>query len=203
MIARIEASDLVTEEQRVAAPDADRALRVFSSTLDSMNGTAARQMCGSEGLEIAKLAIRYCDLIEASGRGDRRWLAHVAHLLPRLHAAISSVSSPSPSVGYTSRVDLDERFELYSRLRLLLGDRDGYWLEFDRAGDGADGMTGSLADDLTDIYCELKAGLGLYDQSPEDALTAWVCSYEVHWGGHLADAERHLAQLTAHGRLEF
>ena len=168
-----------------------------------MDAIAERQASGLEGLEVAGLARRYCDLIEASTGGHpRQWLRDVAALLPRLQAAVSSVSAPVSGVVPTSVVDLDARFELFWRLHDLLADRDGYWLEFDRASEGADGMTGSLADDLTDIYCELKSGLGLYARHPEYALRGWAYGFDRHWGRHLVDAERHLTLLAAQGRLE-
>ncbi|UHD14655.1 DUF5063 domain-containing protein [Thiocapsa bogorovii] len=168
-----------------------------------MDAIAERQLSGLEGLEVAGLARRYCDLIEASADSRRRrWLGDVARLLPRLQAAISSVSTPVPGVVPTTVLDLDARFELFWQLRRLLADRDGYWLEFDRASEGVDGMTGSLADDLTDIYCELKSGLGLYARHPERALRGWAYGFDRHWGRHLVDAERHLALLAAQGRLE-
>jgi hypothetical protein len=181
-----------------------RALPNFSSTLLGMDAIAARQLSGLEGLEVAGLARRYCDLIEASADDDgrRRWLGDVASILPRLQAAISSVSTPASEVVPASAIDLDARFELFWRLRRLLADRDGYWLEFDRASEGVDEMTGSLADDLTDIYCELKSGLGLYARYPECALRGWAFGFDRHWGRHLVDAERHLALLAAQGRLE-
>jgi hypothetical protein len=153
-----------------------------------------------EGHEVARLAWRYCELIDASADDRRPWLREVAGVLPRLQAAITSIHARDPGLGRPSAFDLDARFELFSRLHGLLADRDGYWLEFDRAGDG---MTGSLADDLTDIYCELKSGLERYARSPEEALKAWASGFDRHWSRHLIDAERHLALLAAEDRLEF
>jgi hypothetical protein len=122
-------------------------------------------------------------------------------LLPRLHAAMTSVHADAPVV-HAHPVDLDARFELFSHLRELLADRDRYFLEFDRAHEGADAMSGSLADDLTDIYCELKAGLRAYEIDPARARDAWSMGYERHWSQHLVDAERHLAALAAANRLD-
>jgi hypothetical protein len=150
--------------------------------------------------EMIDLARSYCALIESSGPGTG-WLRDVADLLPRLHAGVSSLNG-HPYLGDVSlSPDLDARFELYSHLRDLLGERDGYWLEFDRLGD-LDAMTGSLADDLTDIYCELKHGLRLVDDDPDRALQDWVTGFENHWGQHLLDAQRHLSVLASQGRLE-
>jgi hypothetical protein len=148
------------------------------------------------------LAQRYCLLIESSGPRRPGWLREVAELLPLLHAAIATLVAAGTfsrqSVELTP--DLDARFELFSHLRGLLGDRDGYWLEFDRVDD-CHAMTGSLADDLTDIYCELKHGLRSADEDPDRAIRGWLNGYECHWGRHLVDAERHLALLESQHRL--
>ena len=116
--------------------------------------------------DIAELASRYCRLIEASGMGATPWLGEVADLLPRLHAAVLSLEGADGEDEEPLAPDLDARFELFTHLRELLGERDGYWLEFDRMGEHR-AMTGSLADDLTDIYCELKHGLRVQDLHPQ------------------------------------
>jgi Domain of unknown function (DUF5063) len=151
--------------------------------------------------DVVVIARRYCDLIEASGADYPHWLREVAGVLPRLQAAVTSLDCSAPQAEYDHPVDLDARFELYSHLRELLADRDGYFLEFDCAHDGADAMTGSLADDLTDIYCELLHGLRAFSSDPTRALQAWSLGYEYHWGQHLVDAQRHLAALAASDRL--
>ncbi|WP_041603301.1 DUF5063 domain-containing protein [Thioflavicoccus mobilis] len=150
---------------------------------------------------IADLANRYCRLIERSGADGGSWLTEIAALLPRLHAALWSVDARAVPLDLRLKADLDARFELYTHLLTLLGERDGYWLEFDRI-DGEQAMTGSLADDLTDIYCELKGGLALLAADPQWAIHGWLTGYAHHWGQHLVDAERHLATLSAQGRLD-
>ncbi len=144
-------------------------------------------------------------LVEAVDRLPRRqWLERLARLLPDLHAAIAAaddgmgkcLSHPVPS-------DLDARFDLYTRLYRVLGEFDAYWLEFDVARDGQ-GMSGSLADDLTDIYFELRHGLDLMDgteRGTERCLRDWQAGYRLHWGQHLVDAERYLYSLQAAHRI--
>ena len=152
--------------------------------------------------EMASLARQYCGLIEASSEEYRGWLRGVANLLPRLHAAIKALEGRIDKADGALIADLDARFELFSHLRDLLGEKDGYWLEYDRTEDGQPLMTGSLADDLTDIYCELKFGLKLLDGEPGRALTGWCQGFKLHWGQHLVDAERHLYALESRGRLD-
>lgn len=146
--------------------------------------------------EMVGLARAYCELIEGAERIDAEWLHKVAVLLPRLHGAVVALGSVVDEGGADDPLDgdLDARFELFAELRQLLGSWDGYWMEFDVAQDGQS-MSGSLADDLTDIYCELKHGLRLLEQQPGQALEEWRSGYRVHWGQHLLDAERHLYTL--------
>jgi hypothetical protein len=153
-----------------------------------------------QAAEMISVARRYCELIDASSADSASWLQDVADLLPRLHAAINSVNGRAFEGDVTLTPDLDARFELYTHLVELLGDRDSYWLEFDRVGDST-GMTGSLADDLTDIYCELMHGLRTVDEDPAQSLQAWLEGFAYHWGQHLTDAERHLSALASRGRL--
>jgi hypothetical protein len=151
-------------------------------------------------VDISELANRYCRLIDAAGAGVTPWLREIADLLPRLHASVLSLGGVGGTDAEPLVPDLDARFELFTHLRDLLGERDGYWLEFDRMGEHRV-MTGSLADDLTDIYCELKHSLRRQDLHPELAERLWCQGFAAHWGQHLIDAERHLAALDAQGRL--
>jgi len=151
-------------------------------------------------LQMADLAQRYCVLIETSGTENTSWLEEIAVLFPRLQAAIDSFRHPPHDGIVALAPNLDARFELYSHLAELLGDRDSYRLACDGVDD-SHMMTGSLADDLTDIYCELKHGLRMVDENPELSLSAWRESFTRHWSHHLADAERHLAALASQGRL--
>lgn len=152
--------------------------------------------------DLIAIARQYCVLIDSLDDGHRTPLSKLNELLPRLHAAMAGID-----VGYDEaiddpRVDLDQRFELFSRLHRLLGDLDAYWMEYDVTPDRQE-MSGSLADDLTDIYCELKHGLDRVDRL-EDAsptLGNWRKGFCKHWGQHVVDAERHLYALSARDRL--
>lgn len=48
---------------------------------------------------------------------------------------------------------------------------------------------GDVADDLADIWRDLKGGLWLFDQGHVDAAVyEWNESFEIHWGRHAASA---------------
>lgn len=156
---------------------------------------------GSEDSELLAIARRYCELIESLDEGHRAPLVQLNGLLPRLHAAMAVVD-PSADDILDPDADLDRRFELFTRLHRLLGDLDGYWMEYDVTPDRQE-MSGSLADDLTDIYCELKNGLIRLEASSDPDLTLgrWRMGFCKHWGQHVVDAERHLYALAARDRL--
>lgn len=151
--------------------------------------------------EMVDVADDYCRLIDTALARPGNWLEALYLLMPRLHAAVTALNSYDSADVPPVETDLDARFELYSHLRRALGERDSYWLEFDAAPEELH-MSGSLADDLTDIYFDLRYGLDLLDEVwPQRAAQAWRSSYRVHWGQHLVDAERHLYALKVRDQL--
>ncbi len=150
--------------------------------------------------DMIEVASAFCRLIDAVDEADSSWLHQLSALLPRLHAAVDALCARDADPFCLVNSDLDTRFEIYSRLRDKLGINDSYWMEFDVALDGQS-MTGSLADDLTDIYCDLKSGLSILDEEPDLALDNWRSSFKIHWGQHLVDASRHLYELDTRKHL--
>ncbi len=162
--------------------------------------------------EVVAMARQFCRVLEQwpSMEGNDG-LTLLYQVLPRLHAAVAGMRPGSARRGGLQAspdfTELDDRFEFFARLRHRLGGHDSYWLEFDDcAGLEArfgEGMSGSLADDLTDIYFELKRGLGLLASAePDEVAELWQSGFTAHWGQHLVDAERHLYRLRAKGQLQ-
>ena len=153
--------------------------------------------------QLRTIASEYCNKIEAlEEQPDNRWLQDILHLLPQLNAAIMVFLRESEVEGQHREANLEVRFSLFSRLHELLGEKDAYWMEYDMGIDEC--KSGSLADDLTDIYCELKQGLRMLEEEREDkdsVLSNWRRGYRMHWGRHLLDAERHLYDLSAKGAI--
>ncbi|MBT4837313.1 MAG: DUF5063 domain-containing protein [Methylococcales bacterium] len=150
--------------------------------------------------EMIAQAKEYCQIIEHTHNDDdERWLVKLAALLPKLNATITALGKPDKDEIACIDPDLEKRFDLYSKLKVLLGEYDGYWMEYDAPQD-IQSMSGSLADDFTDIYCELKCGLNVLEENQAliyQAIHTWQTSYYLHWGQHLVDAERHLYKLCS------
>lgn len=147
---------------------------------------------------ITFLARQYCELVDCLDNMAREdWLHDMAELLPNLHEAIDELHVPrSPNVVMPAQ-DLDDRFELFSRMYEHFGEREGYDADFDGNNEGQR-LSGTLADDLTDIYFDLRRGLDLLDRYPDQpniAINEWQRSFRLHWQHHLNSARRQLEDL--------
>jgi len=86
------------------------------------------------------LAEEYCRLIEGLEHRPADWLERLNNLLPRLHAAVASLAGSRGDGHHYLDPNLDARFELYTRLRDLLGDDGRAALALEHVGDtGATG----------------------------------------------------------------
>ncbi len=124
------------------------------------------------------------------------WLRKIERLLWAIDDGMARLDLET-EIGFWVLPDLDRRFRLYCRLKAFLGDLDGYPLGGDRIDDPAD-YSGSLADDLTDLYFELHRGLKLYRAEAADplaALSLWCAGYRLHWRDHLLGARNRLRAL--------
>ena len=147
---------------------------------------------------MAATAREYCDLIENMDTTDcRACLTTMARLLPRIGAAAEQLDAVPAEAVHTGTPNYDARFGLFSRIKSALGSLDTYHLEYDQPDDQLD-LSGSLADDFTDIYFDLHYGLALLQEDPmqpELATASWRTSYELHWSEHLTGARHQLDAL--------
>jgi hypothetical protein len=118
-------------------------------------------------------------------------------LLPELYRAALELPAVTPP-GY---VDEDEDEPDHERwwavqddLREVLGDADHYWDVFDPTEPNALAMTWSLAEDLAEIYRDVREGLDLAEKegsvSPARVVRAWRFDWEHHWSRHALGALR-------------
>lgn len=147
--------------------------------------------------KMAQLAAEYCGLIELfEDEGfDGRRLARLKKLLPKLHLAVMGLVAPEGGYRYYFLPDDDARFELYMRLHHILRAEPQWW-DAQRDSQWRAQVCEHLADDLTDMYFDLKHGLDRLVQDPshpEHAIHDWLCSFYMHWGKHLLDAEHWLS----------
>ncbi len=146
--------------------------------------------------ELHDNAKRFCFLIEnIQDFSTREWLSKVSLLLPRIHAVIGLIDGKRYASSIFTPVDMDERFDFFCQMKNILGENDDYEIG-EEAVDHQ--LYGSLAEDLTDLYFEIKRGLDLITVSDDGiaaALSFWRDGFFLYWGKHLLDAERHLYEL--------
>ena len=146
---------------------------------------------------LATMAAEYCHLIDgfAGFEKDRSWLPKMSRLLPRLHVAVIGLSPANAQCRHYCFPDDDKRCELYMHLHYVMDKDEGLSSSETVAGCGR--LCDNLADDLTDMYFDLKDGLELYEDDPQQAARVWLNSFYQHWGIHLLDAENWLHVVEA------
>jgi hypothetical protein len=156
--------------------------------------------------EFSLVGSQFCAVVDSAPSLDRvEFLSQIYEILPRLiqQAIVLPAVSPSDVVDRKkitrTRVKQEEWGQLYESLKEKLGDWNLYWQVFDPTKD-SEAISGSLADDIADIYRDIKEGLGV--QYPgldlqRDAVWSWRFGYYSHWGHHAINA-----LYTAHALLE-
>jgi hypothetical protein len=160
--------------------------------------------------DFAALARRFCSVVDSAASLERAdFLARIYPLLPRLIG--EAIGMPDVELSDTdkrvegntpssenSRQAQPEWEQLYNLLKEKLGGWDLYRQVFDPTQD-SEAIVGSLADDIADIYLDLKKGLFLDERhvAPEDIIWEWRLLFHSHWGKHAMDA-----LLTIHALLQ-
>ena len=141
--------------------------------------------------DFAQAAARFCALIDRAGVVPLgRWLFDVEGALATVYASAARLPDVGPATDQAiTGMTTEEWASLFEELRGFLGDLDTYWVVFD-ARNQSSVVAASLADDLADVYRELRAGLDASRSGapPEDVLFEWRTSFEIHWAAHALGA---------------
>jgi hypothetical protein len=111
---------------------------------------------------------------------------------------------PDMEISLLSKAGKEREKRLESDLASFLGYNDLYWTA-DPTSDAREAVpleAGSLAEDLSEIYGALVAGLvAAREGRSAVAISTWSWSYWSYWGEHAADAMRALfASARVHAR---
>jgi hypothetical protein len=157
---------------------------------------------------MAALAMEYCSFIDAFKEHDggvaysNDGLMTLEKLLPRLHVAVTALMDLSESVHHYCFYDDDLRCELFLRLNAALRSDKRLWPAYEGgslAQQSSQELCERMADDLADIYFDLKQGLELLRSNPRQAASHWQSSFYAHWGKHLLNAECWLRAVDVGG----
>jgi len=150
------------------------------------------------------VAQRFCSVVDSASTTDRTGLLlEIYRVLPELIGEAIRLPAielsgnddqaepagrPGPPKSLRQRHQQWEH--LYNLLKEKLGDWNLYWQVFDPTKD-KEAIYGSLADDIADIYGDLKKGHDLKEKHqamPENAIWMWRFSFHSHWGKHAIEA---------------
>lgn len=161
-------------------------------------------------------ATAYCALIDSPGRDREAWSEQLLGALADLYAAHFHL----PEVEFIDEEHQsfpDDRFDMshedwkavYDRIAGMFGRWRHYWAYFDpnepRPEDEL--VVGDLADDLADIYRDVKPGLLAWEAFGDKYSRVIVYDWKEplfrsHWGWHAVSAMRGLHQLAFSRGLE-
>lgn len=159
-------------------------------------------MATKESLEpalnnFAEVARRYCDWVEGEFRDPRQALREARLLLAELQLAAVRLPT-TDSVGEEEAIALSPEewshfFRKFSDLPL-----NGYW-DVSNPLEETKPTFHSLADDLAEIYQQVKAGLSLFDKSITLSLRGSGGSTFKSIGGGTSPARSALCMVGHHG----
>ncbi len=149
-------------------------------------------------------AEEFCHLVDGYSKRSREQLVqelsvHLARLcevgvrLPMVEPATEGVdATPEAVTAHT-----EEWTKLSSGLRQVFGQLDGYWEIFEPT-EKEEPVLGSLANDIAEIYLDLKDALKLLESgnAPDDIHWDWRFEFHSHWSKHAASALKVLLHIS-------
>jgi Domain of unknown function (DUF5063) len=127
-------------------------------------------------------------------------VAEVAQFLAELVAVAGRLPNVDPSdAELPGRPSYEAWHERFVGVQSALDDWDGYWTSIRPfGGREMEAVMRSLADDLADVWLDVKHGLVALDAgAPKtDVIWEWQFSFYSHWGRHATEALR-----VCHARL--
>jgi hypothetical protein len=149
----------------------------------------------------ATAAQAFCTWAEAPSGDELSEALTARRLLARLYACALDLPPSSPE-SEAERPDASAWDAIYRRFAAL---PISYYSEVDPLiVPAADNLTGDLADDLADIWSDLKVGVILQEAGKlDEAAHEWRWRFDAHWGQHAVSALHALhSWLAAHERDE-
>jgi hypothetical protein len=155
------------------------------------------------------VAQRFCSVVDSALVKNRtELLVQVYPILPTLigeairlpDVSLSDNDDETDEIRFPASAGVQQHAEsLYTVMKEKLGEWDLYHQVFDPTQDN-EAIFGTLADDIADIYFDMKKGLVFIEpgrgHQPKKAIFTWRVLFYSHWGNPAMDALR-----TIHFRL--
>ena len=170
-----------------------------------MNPAEIRQI--PQVVTFQSAASQFCGLLELDAPKPEVWIREVLMALSDLYAAANKLSMLEP-VDFSE--DIPEQFRIHHDQWTVIYDRisralpQTWYLTFFDLTESLDTeqkpVISDLADDLADIYRDVKPGLRATESQDDAVMGAvlfdWQFLFRSHWGDHAVNAMKLLHQLV-------
>ncbi len=162
----------------------------------------------AEVKHFVKVAQAYCSHLENPTSEKETWIKNILVSLSQLYAAGHTLPEVDVSVvdygGEDFEISAQEWQSIYQSAADILGEARWYWHHYDPSeapSDNESPVTGDLADDLADIYGDMKPGLRAWGRNVDEYLPEFIWTrretlFSSHWGIHAVNALRVLHPLV-------
>jgi hypothetical protein len=140
------------------------------------------------------LARRYCKLLEdETPIGASIFARECLILLLRLYDGAMRLPDTAAGEEDAPRISHETWKLMFDSISARMPGHDCYWTVFEPLDSSPPSpVVGSLAEDVADIWRDLKSGLLLIDHggpnSRNSAVWEWRFNFESHWGRHAVEA---------------
>jgi hypothetical protein len=147
-------------------------------------------------------AARFINVVDSCDElANYEFLTSIQRCFLKLYSSVLLLPVVEPKADDDFRVapySGDAKSELYGKLKAKLEAGGIYWEIFDSTK-FSEPINGSLADDISDIYFDLKESVYLAERNahPEDTVWEMRFSFSSHWGRHLTSALKAIYDLHA------
>lgn len=144
----------------------------------------------NEAIESFATAVReYCGWAETEPKSETEEAKIAIRLLANLYSSVLGLPKAGPGNEIDSKeIAYEEWKKMFKRFGALPFNYYSKFFSPAKVVD-EDPALGDLADDLADIYRDIKGGLNLYENGHvAEALWEWRLSFSIHWGRHATSA---------------
>lgn len=162
-----------------------------------------------EAVAFKTAAERYCALFESEPANADQWVEAVLSALAQIYAAAHrlpgfGLSEDGSDIPDSLDVTTEEWRSVFGVVSRALGHQEAYWAYFDPSeprDSNEQPIFHSLADDLADIYRDIKPGLRAWETGDDRYLETIVFDWKIplfgsHWGLHAVSAMRALHPIA-------
>ena len=156
-------------------------------------------------IELLTVANEYCMFIEKAYDYSKEDILQYLHrILPLLYlkgSMIPELQIENPDA--TERYVTEEVWEnIFNEIRYKFGKEDEYWFIDEQNFQGDEISKGSMAEQLTDIYQDLKDFVFLYSKNTADAILNSIAEcrhlFQTNWGPKSIIIQKNIHHLLYH-----